>query len=594
MENKETLAISDPELDIIKLEKDSALAFKERRLQDWDDNYTLYRDKVVTNRLTQRQSVNVPLMKYGLNSILKDVDDPPQLYFQNLDNEDQKEIFYNEHWKEVARRNKLVMVASVDRKQAFLFGRTFKKINIENGKVTFEVIDPKDMLVHRFVNPVDLHSAKCLIQTGIYRTLTEILEDEEYNKEVRAELRTYYENRDPELEGDDTYAQASEKADRMTTMGVDDEFDPVLGETYLELNEVYRFEWDDVAEDTIIFRYVIAIADDHQFKLHKQALHEIFGKTVDNFWFNHFPYSSWGTDPERTDFWSDGAGDILRTPNKIANSWISSLVENRQLRNYGMTYYDSTDPTFVPQTFQPIPYGFYPVPGDPNKVMKPVEIPDLSESLDEIQYIISIAEKATASTSTQSGAIEQKQVTLGEIQLALANAQDRVKSIQQFIDEDWKEFGMLYIKLLEGAGQYLDPVTVNKKGRLGKKMYTREISMKDWKTKSGYTVEVRMLQDKQAEDVDMIQKLTVARNSMPDNVPLKEIYDHHILQFAGLTPDEISTVEEFERQAVVDEPVAEEEMAIADEAQAQAQANGGQPIPTVPDIGAVAQGQPTV
>lgn len=590
MENKETLPISDPELDIIKLEKDSALAFKERRLQDWDDNYTLYRDKVVTNRLTQRQSVNVPLMKYGLNSILKDVDDPPQLYFQNLDNEDQKEIFYNEHWKEVAKRNKLVMVASVDRKQAFLFGRTFKKINIENGKVTFEVIDPKDMLVHRFVNPVDLHSAKCLIQTGIYRTLTEILEDEEYNKEVRAELRTYYENRDPELEGDDTYAQASEKADRMTTMGVDDEFDPVLGETYLELNEVYRFEWDDVAEDTIIFRYVIAIADDQTFKLHKQALHEIFGKTKDNFWFNHFPYSSWGTDPERTDFWNDGAGDILRTPNKIANSWISSLVENRQLRNYGMTYYDSTDPTFVPQTFQPIPYGFYPVPGDPNKVMKPVEIPDLSESLDEIQYIISLAEKATASTSTQSGAIEQKQVTLGEIQLALANAQDRVKSIQQFIDEDWKEFGMLYIKLLEGAGQYLDPVTVNKKGRLGKKMYTREISMKDWKTKSGYTVEVRMLQDKQAEDVDMIQKLTVARNSMPDNVPLKEIYDHHILQFAGLTPDEISTVEEFERQAVVDEPVAEEEMAIADEAQA----SEGQGIPTVPDIGAVAQGQPTV
>lgn len=590
MENKETLAISDPELDIIKLEKDSALAFKERRLQDWDDNYTLYRDKVVTNRLTQRQSVNVPLMKYGLNSILKDVDDAPQLYFQNLDNDDQKEIFYNEHWKEVARRNKLVMVASVDRKQAFLFGRTFKKINIENGKVTFEVIDPKDMLVHRFVNPVDLHSAKCLIQTGIYRTLTDILENEEYNSDVRAELRTYYENRDPELASDDAYEQASEKADRMTTMGVEDEFDPVLGETYLELNEVYRFEWDDVAQDNIIFRYVVAIADDHYFKLHKQALHEIFGKTSDDFWFNHFPYSSWGTDPERTDFWSDGAGDILRTPNKIANSWISSLVENRQLRNYGMTYYDSTDPTFVPQTFQPIPYGFYPVPGDPNKVMKPVEIPDLSESLDEIQYIISLAEKATASTSTQSGAIEQKQVTLGEIQLALANAQDRVKSIQQFIDEDWKEFGMLYIKLLEGAGQYLDPVTVNKKGRLGKKMYTREISMKDWKTKSGYTVEVRMLQDKQAEDVDMIQKLTVARNSMPDNVPLRDIYNHHVLQFAGLTPDEISTVEEFERQAVADEPVAEEEMAIADEAQA----SEGQGIPTVPDIGAVAQGQPTV
>jgi hypothetical protein len=90
---------------------------------------------------------------------------------------------------------------------------------------------------------------------------------------------------------------------------------------------------------------------------------------------------------------------------------------------------------------------------------------------------------------------------------------------------------LLFIKLLEGAGHLLDPVTVSKKGRLGKKMYTREISMKDWKSKSGYTVEVRMLQDKQAEDVDAIQKLTVARNSMPDNVPLKE---YMIIMFYSL------------------------------------------------------------
>lgn len=591
MENiKETLSISDPELDIIALEKDSALKFKERRLPDWDDNYTLYRDKVITNRLTQRQSVNVPLMKYGINTIMKDVDDAPQLYFLNLDNDAQKEIFYNEHWKEVARRNKLVMVAQVDRKQAFLFGRSFKKINIENGKVTFEVIDPKDMLVHRFVNPVSLHSARCVIQTGIYRTLTDILENEDFIEESRRQLRTYYENREPNLESDETYEQATEKADRMQTLGVTDEFDPVLGETYIELNEVYRFEYDEDIEDNIIYRYVIAIADDQTFKLHKQALHEILGKTEDNFWFNHFPYTSWATDPERVDFWSDGAGDVLRTPNKIANSWVSQLVENRQLRNFGMTYYDSSDATFIPQTFQPVPFGFYPVPGDPNKVMRPVEIPDLSDSLEEIQYIIQLAEKATASTATQTGAIEQRQVTLGEVQLALANAQDRVKSVQQFIDDDWLEFGLLYIKVLEGAGQYLDPITVTKKGRLGRKMYTREISMKDWKSKAGYTVEVKMLQDKQAEDIDQIQKLKVARADMPTNVPLADIYNHHILQFAGLTPDEISTVEEYEKQA----RMTPTEDVMTEDTEVPGNTGTETPATAIPEIPDIAGGQPTV
>jgi hypothetical protein len=398
---------------------------------------------------------------------------------------------------------------------------------------------------------VSLHTSKCVIQTGIYRTLTDIEENKEFNAGEVARLKKYLQEQKDGLSDEETFENAQNKADRMATMGVEDAFDPVLGEAYVELNEVYRVEMDTNKKinQPVIFRYVIAVTEDGgTYKLHKLALHELMGKTVDNFWFDHFPYTSWGTDPERTDFWSDGVGDILRTPNKIVNSWVAQLVENRTLRNYGMTYYDSSDATFVPQTFQPIPYGFYPVPGDPNKVMRPVEIPDLSESLDEIQFIIGLAEKATASTSAQGGAIEQRQVTLGEVQLALANAQDRVKAVQQFIDDDWQEFGLLFIKVLEGAGDLLEPVTVHKKGRLGKKMYTREISLKDWKTKSGYTCEVRMLEDKQAEDIDNMQKMKVAVADMPNNIPLKEIANHHTLQFAGLTPDEISRVEEFEAQ----------------------------------------------
>src|SRR3990167_9818435 len=136
--------------------KESAYNFRERRHDDWTDNYTLYRDKVLVNRLTQRQSVNVPLMKYSIQTLLKDVDYPPMLYFNNRDNDTQKEVFYNEYWKWRALENKLIVKDIVDKKQVFLGGRSFKKLNILNGHFYFEIIDYQDILVNRYVDPANI------------------------------------------------------------------------------------------------------------------------------------------------------------------------------------------------------------------------------------------------------------------------------------------------------------------------------------------------------------------------------------------------------------------------------------------------------
>src|SRR3972149_10939373 len=144
--------------------KDSDFNFRERRHEDWTDNYTLYRDKVLINQLTQRQSVNVPLMKYSIQTNLKDVDDPPMLYFNNRDNDTQKEVFYNEYWKFRALENKLIVKDIVDKKQVFIFGRSFKKLNIVDGHFYFEIIDPQDMLVNRFVDPAKLDTARHICQ----------------------------------------------------------------------------------------------------------------------------------------------------------------------------------------------------------------------------------------------------------------------------------------------------------------------------------------------------------------------------------------------------------------------------------------------
>lgn len=131
------------------------LRYRERRHPQWTDNYLLYRDTVITNRLTQRQSVNVPLMKETIETQLARVDDPPDIYLEDLASDDQRELEMNEYWKYVAEKNRLEMLDVVDKKQVMLYGRSFWKLNIIDGEIRLEVLDPQEVVVDRYVNPWD-------------------------------------------------------------------------------------------------------------------------------------------------------------------------------------------------------------------------------------------------------------------------------------------------------------------------------------------------------------------------------------------------------------------------------------------------------
>jgi hypothetical protein len=55
---------------VIQKNLESDRRWRERRHWQWTLNYELYRDTVIVNRLTQRQSVNVPCMKKTLKTYL--------------------------------------------------------------------------------------------------------------------------------------------------------------------------------------------------------------------------------------------------------------------------------------------------------------------------------------------------------------------------------------------------------------------------------------------------------------------------------------------------------------------------------------------
>ena len=539
------IAVENP--DLIKLinNRESGYNYRERRHDDWDENYTLYRDKVIINRLTQRQTVNLPLMKQSVRTLLKDVDDMPVLYFENLDNDKQAEVFYNEYWKWTDDQNNMELQDIIDKKQVFLYGRSFDQWQIVNGKVKMTVQDPMDILVDRYLDPSDLHSSRFLIHTNIFVPLSVARQNPDYDQEALNRMTQWYATQAGIVKVTSNSKTLTDKNEKMRLMGVDDVDMPILGETYMELAMHFVFEKNEGDEEEQIYLYVEA--DQHEI-LMKKRLEEVIGVTKDHFWRNHYPYESWADDLERQDFWSDGIADVVRPSNKVLNVWFSQLVENRTLRNFGMHYYDSTIEGFTPGSFQPIPWGWYGVPGKPQDVLQKVDIPDLSESLDEMSFVIEMVEKATGATSTQQGEVTDRQITLGEVKLALGEAKERIKGMSKFYTPAWKRRGMMFIKMIEAGADKLDAVKIYKKGKNTNNLFAREIAPENYMTRSGYQVRVWSQEEKNTQDTDTLQKLNVAKTVMPFNPKLNEIYKRKLLEFADLTPEETNEVMEQERE----------------------------------------------
>lgn len=546
--------VIDPEMQIMSKNRLSGFNYRERREPDWRENYSLYRDKVRYNRLTQRQSVNVPLMKYQIRTLLKDVDDMPVLYFENLDNDQEAEVYENEYWKETVAHNRMELQDIIDKRQVMLFGRSYDQWQVIDGKVTMTIQDPADILVSRYVDPFNIHSSRFLIHHNIFVPLTSLRNNPDYDQGEVTKLIKWHATDQGLIKAAENEQAMQAKAQKLEDLGISDADMPILGETYVELslhfiymeNQTYKDkEGNDQEYPEQIFMFVEA---DQYAKLMKKPLEEVIGETKDHYWQNHYPYNSWADDLERQDWYSDGVGDIIRGPNIVVNTFYSQEIENRTLSNLNMNVYDSTVEGFVPQTWEPKAFGWYGVPGKPADVYQQLKPTPLNGNMDTMQFVIGISEKASGATATQQGVQSQKQITLGEVQLALGEAKERVKGMSKFYTPAWEQRGIMFTKIVEAAHDKLDPCTIHKKGRFTNNIYSKTIEPKDWMTKMGSRVKVWSRDEKDAQDTQALEKASAVKANMPDNPKVDEIYKRKLVEFAGFTPDEINEVMAFEEQ----------------------------------------------
>lgn len=516
-----------------------ASEIQKRRHPEWYENYQLYRLKVQTNRLTQRQSVNIPLMKETIMTGLSK-QDFIDLIFASKNQDVQSEIEFNEYWRYTADNNRLEVQDEQDSKQEALYGRSFMKLGIVDGAIAISVEDPMDITIDRFADPANIDgTANFMEHRHIFRSWSYIKGNKMYDPEAIKVLEAQLNGQESGTaeNNQEMYDTTRDTYNKLRAVGEGDPNNDMLGDVFVELKEQYIKKLDPKDGKHHIFIRVVA----NNVTIFAERLLDYLG--VD-----FFPFVTWASDVDRTDIWSDGVADIVRIPNKVLNAWFSQLVENRTLRNLGMYFYDATaDETWVPQTYDPIAWGWYGVAGDPNKVVKRMDIPDLSESLDEMQFVIGNVERATASTAIEKGVPQAGDMTLGEIKIITANAQQRLTSANKLRKVARIELGKKFESIVLANKDILKPVKRFKKGFDGK-MYSATIDPSKFPTEEGFDCDVFIMADKKANDMANIQKMQGVLSMFPSNAPLKTIVQKRALSIIDdLTPEEKDEIINFQK-----------------------------------------------
>jgi hypothetical protein len=522
----------------LQIEKKAAIELQGRKHEDWNDNYELYRNKVRTNRLTQRQAVNIPLMKETVKTSLAKIDDPPNIEWKERGGDEVKELIYQEVWHQSETDNVMEIVDILDKKNVLLYGLSTRLLNIVEDGISVDVLDVYDIAYDPFMKAWDIESARFIVHQNIFKPVRDILADPDYSEEGKAELRMWADSPPGLVQGEISKEEWEKKMERLKSMGIDSgDFGYFAGgERLVNLTEHYSTVWNTTLKK--FERRVITYADD-KIELRDETLMDALG--VD-----FYPFVMWAEDPETNDVYPDAIADLVRTPNKVVNVWYSQLIENRTLKNFQMHWYSPSE-GYTPQTYTPGPGMMLPAPPGENinNVIKPVDIQGLDDTLEAINVLTTIVERGSGATAIDKGQAETGTQTLGEVQILVGKAQERATAMTKFYKRAAYDLAWKWDKLMHANAPKF--IKLFKQSSTGK-IYPKTVFAGDWKSDAGYEPIVRSTSEQEQDSIKTIQKWMFVAQQFPDNPAVKEIAQKRMLESVDATPEELRQVEEAEKK----------------------------------------------
>lgn len=536
----------DQKLNLHRRQKRAGEDFKQRRFEQWNENYEMYRDKIKRNRLTQRQAVNIPVIRETIKSWLSNIDEPPEMKFEGKAKGSEyrdKDIMLGELWKKFFSDNKLELLDQMDKKIVALQGRSIKRIswNKERQFPELHIEDPYDILVPKNSDPFDFNNNDWVKRINIFKKLKDVLNNKTYDKESLKELSMYYASKEGMIKAGESYESYEQKQQRLQVLGADMTDFFTTNDTIVELNVSYDLVWHEDVKKFV--RHMRIYAAD-QFLLADETLKNALG-------IDKIPMVTWSTDPDLIDFWNDGVADSVRPINKVINIYFSQDIENRAYRNFGMFFYNTLGGKFIPKAFDPRPFGMYGLPGDPREMVQQVEIQPLSDTTPQIDFLKNLIQSSVAQTPTERGQEAGGTTTLGEIKLNLQQSTGMNSVDMKHYRKCWEDCAELFVLILQN--NQITKIKLDKKGN-DNEYRSKEIGIDDWNIKEGYKCIPIFKKEKDQEDEFEIQKTQYIQANFADNPVALKLARRKQLEALGWSGEEIEQVMAYDEQSTGMQP----------------------------------------
>jgi hypothetical protein len=175
-----------------------------------------------------------------------------------------------------------------------------------------------------------------------------------------------------------------------------------------------------------------------------------------------------------------------------------------------------------------------------------MRIEPLGDTSSHIQFLKDLIQSSVAQTPTERGVQNDKNATLGEVQLQFQQSQSRNEVVAKNYRTAWKESGKIFYDLLNANSS--GSMTLYKKGNDGN-FLEKEIKPTDWQDPRGYECKV-VLKQEQDENSDFdLKKLAYVKQSFQDNPVALKIAKKKELELLDWKQNEIDEV-----MAVYDQP----------------------------------------
>ena len=505
--------------------------YKQGKISNWQNNENFYYGKKQTTT-ESRANVDLGQMQEFVHTLLSKIDNPLSFkYVKRKESQLQRVNRLNSLVATDRQNDNWDIKDVVGKKQAILYGRAiyaYYADSIEGYKSHLENVDVYDFLIDPAGGGIDIENAGYMGRYGIIKTRQELEEDMDKRKANRLYIRESVKN----LlfgGGNNTESNETEENKRVRIYAQGTQADKEL-----ETPDKFKFwQWFTTYNGE---RYVLVMQEKGNSCIKIDKLTDLFNPTKD-FKMGAWPFWTWATFPDLTEFWTPSYCDYAREIFMAQNISINQMLDNAEAVNKPMKVVN-VNAIENPNELKYRKDGIIKTKGDydANKAIQLLQIPSINTPIEVFNILAGIQEKASGVTAGSKGVADEE----GKVGIYEGNqmaAADRFGLLNKSYSYGYNRFSKLY---QNGVKDHLiKKVAIEIIGPDG--IETEEITRRDiFRKEDDFSV---LIEVSNAETLNSIQnqklKFTFlnAESGNPYINP-KKMFEIKA-QVAGLTKDEI-------------------------------------------------------